>query len=86
MYRLGRSAIDIRNNTNVEVGHNEIYNYGNFTSHMGAIYGAQNSVTSSLNIHHNWIHDTNSYSVAGPAAGVYFQNASAPGVADVEDT
>ncbi len=79
VYRTGRSAIDFRENQNVNIEKNEFYDYGLINVDLGGIYAARQDNLSGTRIHYNWIHDSK---VAEPAigthTGIYFDQGSGP--------
>ena len=87
--RTGRSAIDFGGinfgqHLNMEIGYNDIYDWGCLSTDASAIYGCRHTDLSGTIIHHNWIHDSRSektpikeYEV-GLNAGLYFDQATGP--------
>jgi hypothetical protein len=56
--RTGRSGIDLRGHRNVEIGYNDIHDFGMLTDGGGGIDASQGVDLTGTRIHHNWIHDT----------------------------
>jgi hypothetical protein len=83
IYRTGRSAIDMPPAQDVEIGFNELYDYGLLNTDLGAIYGARNVNLSGTRIHHNWIHDNKAPATSdGIQTGIYFDQAAGPCTVD----
>ncbi|SDX37958.1 chitobiase/beta-hexosaminidase C-terminal domain-containing protein [Paenibacillus sp. CF384] len=83
IYRTGRASIDFMNSQNVNVGYNDMYNFGMLNMDMGAIYSSRDYVTDGLRIHHNWIHDSSAISSGeGIQVGIYFDQGS--GLAQID--
>jgi hypothetical protein len=80
MYRVGRACIDMLNSQNVEIGYNDMYDFGKINNDVGAIYSARGSVLTGTRIHHNWLHDAgNDIDRGWPVgAGIYLDQNSGP--------
>ncbi|SDX37931.1 CBM35 domain-containing protein [Paenibacillus sp. CF384] len=85
IYRTGRSSIDLYNNLNVEIGYNDMYDYGLANMDLGAVYSSRSSDLTGTRIHHNWIHDNKApYNIpdTGIQTGIYLDQGSGPAQAD----
>jgi len=80
MYRLGRACIDMQNSQNVEIGYNDMYDFGKLNNDVGAIYSARDADLTGTRIHHNWLHDAgNDIDHGWPVgAGIYLDQNSGP--------
>lgn len=74
LYNTGRSVIDLRGatNINVDILYNHLYNYGLLTDDLGVIYAYKCDGNGS-NIAYNWVHDNLSH---GLRIGIYLDNVS----------
>ena len=83
VYRTGRSSIDLMSCRNVDIGFNDIYDFGMLNVDMGAIYSCREHNTTGTRIHHNWIHDQKAIPDGkGIQTGIYFDQASGPAQID----
>jgi hypothetical protein len=80
MYRTGRSCIDMMNSQNMEIGYNDMYDFGKISNDVGAIYSARGSDLTGTRIHHNWFHDAGNYIYRGwpVGAGIYLDQDASP--------
>lgn len=87
IYNQGRGALFFGyvghgNHLNMEISYNHFYDYGTINSDGGASYAGNQTVTTGLNYHHNWIHGHQSRSTPGFGGlngGIYFDQASGGG-------
>lgn len=83
IYRTGRSSIDMLESKNVEIGYNEMYDFGLINNDLGAVYAARKVDLTGLRIHHNWIHSHKaSNNTIGVNTGIYFDQNSGPAQVD----
>ncbi|WP_165822482.1 CBM35 domain-containing protein [Paenibacillus montanisoli] len=79
IYRTGRSSINLPPAKNVEIGYNDLYDFGLINTDTGAIYSARNSDLDGTRIHHNWIHDPKAdLDGDGLVAGIYYDQGAGP--------
>jgi hypothetical protein len=81
IFRTGRSGIDlVDGNRDLEIGFNDISEYGILNTDLGAIYSARGADLTGTRIHHNWFHDAgNDVGHEFPVgAGIYFDQHSGP--------
>jgi len=90
VYRVGRSCFDFGYNwngqhLNVEISYNDFSQYGMISADVGATYSWGQCDLTGLKYHHNWIHDNLSpgqptVTTGGAQCGIYFDQATGPGV------